>query len=614
MIAQASPIAPKVAPDTMLPDLIRAHPQARQVFDRYGLRGCGGQHGPVESISFFAATHGVDEATLLSELRQAIASPTPAIASTSSVADSIYRRFFLAGIALILTAGATWGAVLLWQIGFAGKFTGISIHHINAHGHAQIFGWVGLFIMGFAYQAFPRIWHTNLVAPRLAVAAFLAMVFGLVLRTVGMTAAGMGHALPLAMAGGGLEIAAILAFITQLILTYRASLNAPGHGPAAGDNAHLPFIFTALAFFLAMAAMSVWHTFTTMTAADEQALRWYIATYQAPLRDLQIHGLALFMILGVCLRMLPPLFGVPRTPRRRAMAGYVFLVLAVLGEVVLFITYRHTHNHVMAALLMVPWLMVVAGVGLVALPWKLWRTPQGNKPDRSWKFVRTAYLWLAISLVMLLLLPVYNAVVRDPTGFSHAYYGAIRHAITVGFISLMIMGFAGKVVPTLNGLDTRTLSPLWGPFILVNIGCFLRVSLQTLTDLHPAFFAMVGVSGVLEVTGLGWWGVHLAGIMLRGKRIQAADARPAAARPDRIAADHIVADVIVWYPKTLETFDRFGFTLLRNPLLRRTLARSVTISAACGLRGVDVNDLLSALNESASQAFRPSVTELPVLS
>ena len=70
------------------------------------------------------------------------------------------------GIVLILTAGATWGAWLLWQIGVAGRFTGASLHHVNAHGHAQIYGWVGLFIMGFAYQAFPRMWHVDLVAPR----------------------------------------------------------------------------------------------------------------------------------------------------------------------------------------------------------------------------------------------------------------------------------------------------------------------------------------------------------------------------------------------------------------------------------------------------------------
>ena len=53
-------------------------------------------------------------------------------------------------------------------------------------------------------------------------------------------------------------------------------------------------------------------------------------------------------------------------------------------------------------------------------------------------------------------------------GFSHAFYGATRHAITVGFVSLMIVGVAAKVVPTLNGISTTRLWPLWGPFVLIN--------------------------------------------------------------------------------------------------------------------------------------------------
>src|SRR4051812_2781490 len=34
-----------------------------------------------------------------------------------------------------------------------------------------------------------------------------------------------------------------------------------------------------------------------------------MATYQAPLRDLQVHGLALSMVLGVAIRLFPGLFG-----------------------------------------------------------------------------------------------------------------------------------------------------------------------------------------------------------------------------------------------------------------------------------------------------------------
>src|SRR5262249_15641666 len=131
-------------------------------------------------------------------------------------------------------------------------------------------------------------------------------------------------------------------------------------------------------------------------------------------------------------------------------------------------------------------------------------------------------VWLFLSLGMLVLLPGYqlgllpllapdsNAV---QVGFSHAYYGAVRHAITVGFISLMIVGVAAKVVPTLNGVEVRRLSPLWGPFFLINLGCALRVTTQTLTDFHTIGFAVVGVSGLLEVTGLALWGIHLWRIM-----------------------------------------------------------------------------------------------------
>src|SRR5215207_6059492 len=86
--------------------------------------------------------------------------------------DAIYRPFFLAGIAVVLTLGAVWGAYLLVRIAAAGRFTAVGLHEVNAHGHAQIYGWVGLFVMGFAYQAFPRFKQTGLRHPGLAWLSF----------------------------------------------------------------------------------------------------------------------------------------------------------------------------------------------------------------------------------------------------------------------------------------------------------------------------------------------------------------------------------------------------------------------------------------------------------
>jgi hypothetical protein len=253
-------------------------------------------------------------------------------------------------------------------------------------------------------------------------------------------------------------------------------------------------------------------------------------------------------------------------------------------------------------LLLVPWVMLTVGCWRVAGPWKLWRALKVE--DRSGKFVRAAYAWMAVSLVMLLLLPVYQ--VMSGIAFSHAYYGAIRHAITVGFISLMIMGMAGKVVPTLNGVDPRKLSAIWGQFMLVNNGCFLRFSMQTLTDWHPIFFAAVGVSGMLEVTGLAWWGAHLVGIMRRGRREEnAAEAGDAATmRPDYVTGSMHVADVLRWCPATSVVFERYGFTLLKNPVARRTLARGVTLATAAKFQGVPLGALVEELARAAGVEAR----------
>jgi hypothetical protein len=59
-------------------------------------------------------------------------------------------------------------------------------------------------------------------------------------------------------------------------------------------------------------------------------------------------------------------------------------------------------------------------------------------------------------------------------------------------------------------VESERLSRLWGPFILLNVGCAARVLLQVLTDFLPATaFPLVGLTGFVEVLALGWWGVEL---------------------------------------------------------------------------------------------------------
>jgi hypothetical protein len=609
-----TPSAGWITDRVLIPDLLRAAPQARPVLDRYGLRGCGGPLGPVESLGFFAKAHDVPTDRLLEEIRASIEQPAAPVAESSSdqLADALYRPFFRAGIAVVLTLGAAWGAYLLARIAWLGSFAAAGLHDVNAHGHAQIFGWVGLFVMGFAYQAFPRFKHTTLAHPRLALATFWLMIVGIMGRSVAEplagTVAGMGT---VAVAASVLEVIAIGLFVAIIVRT----LATAGKRLEFYDF----YILSALAWFVVQAVYETLYLAATLQAADADQLINLVATWQGALRDIQIHGFALLMILGVSQRLFHHFYGLPAPNRRISTAALIALNAAILSEATGLVLMR-TSGHAWAALWYTAVLLLAGTLAVLVGSWHLFSPPEES--DRSLKFLRAAYVWLFVSLGMLLLLPVYQIGVLPRLapestaahiGFSHAYYGAVRHAITVGFVSLMIVGVAAKVVPTLNGLNVRALSALWGPFVLINLGCTLRVTTQTLTDFTPSAYPVAGISGLLEVLGLALWGIHLWRIMA-GKLAAAAeptrDDAPAASEP--IHVGHRVGAVLERYPELLPVFLAFGFKPLANPLLRRMLARNVTIAAACRLQGQEPQALLDALNAARGGPMHPRLS-LPVL-
>lgn len=419
--------------------------------------------------------------------------------------DTIHRPFFLTAMATMLTLGAAWGVLLLWKIGSSGSFTGVSVHEVNTHGQAQIMGWVGLFIMGFAYQAFPHMWNVQLPARRLATFTLAAMVVGIAIRIVAPLSHPAAWAEPMHLAGLALQAMAVTVFITQMFVAFVRSRQAL--------LPYVGFAFASMAFFFTQTLFDGWHMARLLAAPDRAALLEQIATWQAPLRDMQIHGLAMLMIFGVAIRVFPFAFGLPRISDRRAWTALAVLLAAVIMEIALFLTYRWTGNRSYAYAMLLPWLMLPTGAWMVAGPWRLWRAFPGQaNGQRAGKFVRIAFAWLFLSFAMLLLLPVYQIVSGIP--FSHAYYGAIRHAITVGFISMMIVGMAARFVPMLAGRGADAMPPLWSVFVLLNIGCMLRVTLQIGTDWNPEFFRLIGISGALEWTAMAIWSAHLAAIML----------------------------------------------------------------------------------------------------
>jgi hypothetical protein len=600
-----------------IPDLLRLAPGVRSVLDRYGLRGCGGEWGPAESLGFFARAHDVPVERLVREVRERLVGrPEPPTdkdvqEESSQLADAIYRPFFKAGIAVVLTLGAAWGAYLLLRIAVTGRFSAAGLHEVNAHGHAQIFGWVGLFVMGFAYQAFPRFKHASLAFPHLAWASLGFMLAGVIGRSVAEPLVDLlAWAGPVAVAFAWLEVAAIGLFVWVILATWRGA----GKGLAFYDC----YILSSLGWFAVQAVAEAVYLAAPLAAASREELLAVVTTWQGPIREMQIHGFALLIILGVSQRLLHHMYGFPAPSRRLSLTALVWLDLAVTGEILGLALMREA-GRAWAGLWYTSALLLTGTVVAVLWNWRIFG--RAAEADRSLKFLRTAYIWLLISLGMTILLPAYQFVLlprlapaseATSLGFSHAYYGAIRHAITVGFISLMIVGVAGRVVPTLNGVDIRRLTPLWGPFLLLNLGCAQRVVAQTLTDFTPHAFPVAGLSGLLEVTGLALWGVHLWAVMA-GRARYRLPARVPYVPGTPIETWHTVGEVLERHPQLLETFLALGFRPLANPLLRKTVARHVSIGQACRQLGCEPREVIEALNH-ARAAGPHRLRALPMVS
>jgi len=428
----------------------------------------------------------------------------------------LYRPFFRAGIAVVLTLGAAWGALLLVRIAWAGSFTAIGLQEVNAHGHAQIFGWVGLFVMGFAYYGLPRLKQVELAHPSLARLSLWLMGGGLVVRSVCQAAvvAWAGFGLPAVLASVA-EIAAIGILVWVVLATLR---NAE-----AGLEFLDYYVLAALGWFLVQAIYGTVYFTATLLAPGRDELLGLVATWQGPLREIQIHGFAMLMILGVSQRVLPPLYGLRRPSAARSLSALVGINGALVGVVTGLLLMRLA-GHAWAGLWYLSVLAMAAATVALVRRWGLFGPVE--RSNRSLKYVRAAYAWLFISLAMLVALPLYQFGLLPwlapeseaaSIGFSHAYYGAIRHTVTVGYVSLMIMGVAARMVPEFQDIRQESLGRLWTPFLLVNTGCAIRVVSQTWTDFAAPAFAVTGVSGLLELTGLAVWGVHLWRLMSRPK-------------------------------------------------------------------------------------------------
>ena len=585
-----------------LPVILGQYPSCRPVFDRYGLTGCGGELGPQEPLWFFARAHRVDEARLIAELEEAARTSAlkpdrPQFAP--GAADTIYRRFFKAAILTMFTFGCVMGGVNLAVMAVRHQLASLDLRAITwAHAHAQIAGWVTFFVMGFAYQAVPRFKFVTLWRPRLACATIWLFAPALAVRATADLFLPARTWLIAGTIASCLEWAMVAVFVLIIVQTIRQSKQ-----PA---EPYELYVIAALCWMLAAFAFDTW--VFTQTAGVSGYRGWvnFIGRIDAPWRDLQLLGFVGTMILGVSQRFLPFIYGFREVPKGTSMQVLWLWNLSVAGNIVAYSLLVQTRMPLWGVALELSIVGLLASAIILVRAFGIFTIKVER--DRSLRFIQAAWGWGLIALLLFAMMPAYTAL--KGVVFSHAYFGGYRHAFTVGFISLMILGVSSKIVPILGGLSPSQIGTLRATFWLVNLGNAMRVVFQILTDSYTWAYPFMAASAWIEVSGLAIWAFDLWRSM--GRRPQAAPS--CGSVPLTLTAR--VADIAGAYPETIPVFLEFGFTMITNPLMLRTVAKSVSLEQVCRLRHVDAQALIVALRAAARirQGLTPQGDQLITIS
>lgn len=82
---------------------------------------------------------------------------TAAIRERETELSRIVMLFIGTGLAFMLLPGTFLGVWNLISISSRHAADSISASWIQAHGHAQVFGWIGTFILGIGFYSIPRV-------------------------------------------------------------------------------------------------------------------------------------------------------------------------------------------------------------------------------------------------------------------------------------------------------------------------------------------------------------------------------------------------------------------------------------------------------------------------
>ncbi len=523
--------------------LLEAHPQARH-----------NERWTLQEIAPFARTIGMDERRLLHDLSAAANAPIAPRAARrrGNSPTPLIMTALITGIAL----GAGWGVGLLLRIAAAADYDAAPGRSVHIHGLAQLWGWMAMFIFAIA----ARLLRQNTKRPAPAWLGHLAA--GAILGALLLFFAGLSETVNATMPRIDIIASSLLLLAAGCFsVSVIRSLTGRGQKPLVWHG----FVILTIAWLDIWAGADL---LLRVSHADQPIIP---DTARALLIALPVLGFATNAIFGFGIRLIPGLLNIGRLRPR----CFVATMVMYNAGLVLLLTPLQAMRFAGSTLM-----LLAAGVYLIGM--NLLRgkpsRPIHGVDARGHILIRAAFFWLICGLALIWGEGFFTTV-------PHAYSGAWRHALTVGFITTMMLGVGHRIIPVFIKQPLASMGLMRVCAVLILIGNAGRVSLELATlGEHPWTYRAMGMTGLLELSALTLFVFNLALTIRNKRRIYAPG--------DPLTADTRVREVVNARPELQARLDEMGVTMFDNAPF---IAPSMTLGALALASGKKPEHLLTGL-------------------
>ena len=416
------------------------------------------------------------------------------IESRERLKSQMLRAWIFAGLFFMALPGTLLGFSNLMAISTHHGLASLPAAWIQSHGHAQVFGWIGSFVLGIGFYSRPARGRS---VPRIPLACFAFWTSGVVMR---WAASIYGwHWRSLFAVSASFETIAILLFLAS---ASRHKLPEPAQEGRVKPRMEL-WMVSVLLSTVGLLALVIFNLVECLRLVIDGTERAFPHGLDQRFLALLAWGFLVLVVWGFSARWLPTFLAIPRPD---AHLFRIALILDLAGVLSAVSGWARPAT-------------ILTSASAVAIVFALHLTERPHGPAKVQgihksfpTFIRLAYAWLLIAGLM----GIWAAFADQHGGI----WGASRHALTVGFAATMVFAIGPRILPHFAGIYSIFSKRLmFMSLMLLQTGCTLRVLSEPLAyeGLLPFAWKTLPISGMLELSGVLVFAINIALTFLLGR-------------------------------------------------------------------------------------------------